>query len=105
MDRIQILRLLFQIAALSIFIYQMQQSVGKYRRGPVVTETSSTTIDSIPKPVILVCKQNYIDKKTKAFGYNWATEFLAGYFKHSSLATWKGGYMIDMNFENLEQGK
>ena len=90
MNKIQTLKKLVQIIAFCIFIYQMQQSFGKFLKRPVVTDTVITSLDRIPAPVILVCKENDVESRAKGFGYEWLSDFLAGHLNDSNVPTWKG---------------
>ena len=62
-----IVRVIFQLVAFGLFVFQMQNSVLKYFAKPVVIESSSKELADIEKPVFHVCQDeqfNYTKAKT-----------------------------------------
>ena len=53
---ISVLKTVFQIVAICMFVFQMQQSIRKFLRYPVVSEISSISVDNIDKPLIYICQ-------------------------------------------------
>ena len=56
MDKIQLLKRLFEIFAFGIFVFQMQNSLRKYEDNPTVQQTSTVHFDDIHKPMMFVCQ-------------------------------------------------
>ena len=95
------LRKLFQIFAIGIFLFQIQNSLRKYHASPVVQQRSLTTIDSIRKPSIYVCEDNQFNyTKAQAFGYSGMIDFSIGELMNSDKKTWLGKHG-NLTFEEL----
>ena len=91
MSTFNISRKLFQLFALGLFVYQLQNSIIKYIRGAVTTQTSTTTFEDIDKPVIYLCQEeqfNYTEARNN--GYRTVTDFTKGYLNNSNKYTWNG---------------
>ena len=95
------LRKLFQIFAIGIFLFQIQNSLRKYHDSPVVQQRSLTTIDSIRKPSIYVCEDNQFNyTKAQAFGYKDMIDFSIGELMNSDKKTWLGKHG-NLTFEEI----
>ena len=94
MELLSILRMAFQVMALGIFMFQMQESVRQLIRNPVVTEDSMTTLDQISKPIIMIAQEGQFNyTKTKKYGYEYQISFLAGNVEGlPNIARWTGGF-------------
>ena len=55
-EKEKLTRILFQILALGIFLFQMENSVLKYCERPVIQQHSTITYADIPPPVIYICQ-------------------------------------------------
>ena len=86
------LRLIFQLAALGIFLFQMQNSIRKFNQRPVVQQSSTVLFDNIKKPVIYLCQDTqYNFKRGEDYGYLSSTRYTMGHVqKGDDKITWKG---------------
>ena len=102
MKRQEILRRVFQVLAVILFILQFQQSVRKYFEYPVVVQTSRVPIQDIPAPVVYVCQTDQFNfAKARSYGYSTNTNFITGINDNSSTITWNGMNMI-LTYNDLE---
>ena len=87
-------RTLFQLFALGLFVYQFQNSIIKYITGPITTQTSTTTLDEIEKPLIYLCQEGQFNyTEAKKIGYGHLKEFTMGKLLGSGYNyTWNGRY-------------
>ena len=53
---ISMIKNIFQILAFCMFVFQMQESVRKFLRYPIVSEISQSSLDKIEKPLIYICQ-------------------------------------------------
>ena len=91
MESIQFARGLFQLFAFGLFVYQLQNSIGKYISGPIVQQTSTTTFDEIKKPFIYFCQHGQFDYDTaRDIGYHSNTDFTTGIVKGKDGFSWNG---------------
>ncbi len=63
MRKLDFSRTFFQLLALGLFVYQLQNSIFKYKSGPIVQQTSTTTTDANQKPVIYLSKRASLTTK------------------------------------------
>ena len=56
MERLETTRILFQLLAFGIFLFQLQNSITKYVNKPIVQQTSIKSLSEIDKPLIYVCQ-------------------------------------------------
>ena len=86
------MRVLFQLVASLIFMYQMQQSISKYIRAPIVKELAESSLYDITKPVIYICKQDQFNTTAATqIGYDWEGHYLAGIHNNgATIFNWKG---------------
>jgi hypothetical protein len=102
MNSQKLIRLIFQIVALAIFIFQASKSLNEYFQYAVVIEKSEAEIISIEKPFFHIClKDKFHYGTSEKEGYRTHSKFLSGMLENSTLPTWKG---IDGNssFEKLQ---
>ena len=101
MSYFTMLRTLFLLFVLGIFLFQMYNSVKKYIEGPVVQETKTTSWDAIQKPVIYACQANQYNQHARQYGYQSLSKFLIGEangrlvgedWNTANYTTWKGVY-------------
>ena len=85
-------RKIFKIAAFAIFIYQMQESMHKFVKVPIVNEVSYAKLDDVTqKPKLYICQDNQQSiLKSRTHGYEWLVDFLAGNANGSDVSTWRG---------------
>ena len=102
MERLDTTRIFFQLLALGIFIFQLQNSITKYFSKPIVQQTSIKSLIEIDKPLIYVCQNGqFSNKKANKYGYDYLTDFATGELNNAQRdITWKGK---DKNstFQNL----
>ena len=90
MESHKIARGLFQLFAFGLFVYQLQNSIGKYTSRPIVHQTSTTTFDEIKKPYIYICLDNQFNyAQARDLGYSKLTDFTMGRLKPSEYS-WNG---------------
>ena len=93
MRKLDFSRILFQLLALGLFVYQLQNSILKYLSGPIVQQTSTTTLDKIQKPSIYVCQEGQFNfTEAKNIGYESVYKFSMGNLIDSDYYTWNGRY-------------
>ena len=91
MKNLEYLRIFYQFAVLTIFLYQSKQSLDNYLEYPVVIQKSFSSIKALEKPDIQVCYHTFFDyDKAAEFGYDWRSQFLAGMLPNSTKPSWKG---------------
>ena len=87
-------RLGFQIIAILLFLYQMEQSIMKYSDSPTsVTKLKTPNKELVYEPYLIVCQsRQYNYDKGKIFGYGFMYELWAGIYTSSGdrRVTWKG---------------
>ncbi len=86
-------RILIQLVALGLFIFQMKNSIIKFANRPVVKQTSGKRFKDIKKPIIFFCQDaqfNYT--KAKIFGYASNTKFVIGHLIDSQEISWRGKF-------------
>ena len=88
MDNTNLLKILFQIFAFGIFIFQMQNSLSKYLPKPTIQQTSTVHFDEIHKPTIYVCQvfilhtiKPRINDSLSRITFGIETNFLKCYFR------------------------
>ena len=102
MDKQIILRNIFKILTLTIFIFQVQNSLSKYYARPVVEERSMTTKDKTRQPSVYVCEDNQFNTtKSQAVGYDHIEDLKAGKLANSDKYTWKGANG-NLTFEEIQ---
>ena len=80
----------FQVFALIVFVFQMQQSVRKYFAGPIFLQQSTTTLDEIQPPVVYVCQKDQFNYSvSQEYGYLNFFNFARGSLMNSNVITWK----------------
>ena len=93
MKVIGVMRILFQVLALGIFVFQMQNSIRKYIDKPVVSQSSVMTLDDIRKPVIYICQDAQFNYKIgEDNGYKYFTHYTVGHISAADNITWKGKF-------------
>ena len=93
MRKLSILRALFQLLALGLFVYQFQNSIFKYVTGPITTQTSTTTLKEIQQPLIYLCQEGQFNyTEARKIGYSYLTDFTMGKIADSNNYTWNGRY-------------
>ena len=91
MNNLKYLRILYHFAVFTVFLMQSKHSIEKYLEYPVVIQKSSTSINSVEKPIIQVCHNNFFDyAKAAELGYDWRAQFVAGMITNSTIPSWKG---------------
>ncbi len=92
MERLRTTRIVFQLFALGIFLFQLQNSITKYVSKPIVQQTSIKSLSDIDKPLIYVCQNGQFNNiKSKEYGYNYLTDFTSGELNNEQKdITWKG---------------
>ena len=102
MNLLAVIRMIFQVMALGTFIFQMQESVKQLIRNPVVTEVSTTTLDKIAKPLIMIAQQGQLNfTKAERYGYKYQTWFLAGKMEGlQNISRWTGE--INKFYQNID---
>ena len=96
------LRTVLQVVACSIFLYQVEQSMEKFLKHPIVEQLSQTTIDKIKLPVVYLCQNGqYNISMAKSLGYDWNTYFLAGRVTNSTFPSWRGIHQ-NMSFKEVQ---
>ena len=97
------LKNIVRISAFGIFLFQMQNSICKFVKGPIVQEKSFTTTEDIKMPIIYVCEDNQFQyEAARSIGYEYMSTFTMGQIKNSSQNTWKGKNK-DQTFESLQK--
>ena len=103
MELVKLIRTLVQIFALGIFVFQMQNSIRKYISRPVVQQSSTTTFDSIPKPVIFVCEDGQFNyEKARQNGYKSFSRFNLGILSDTTTISWRGKNG-NLSFKELQE--
>ena len=96
MTKLTILRRCFQVLALGIFVFQMQNSIFKYFAGPIVDQKILSTIDDTKQPIIYICKvENFNYSIARAHGYDSFFHYTQGKLaklSDSNMTTWQGRY-------------
>ena len=87
----KLLRLIFLISCFGIFVYQVQNSIRKYKEKPVTQQTSKSTLNEITPPVIYVCEEGQFNGTAAIqLGYKNLVRFLGGKLTNSTKNTWNG---------------
>ena len=87
---VQVIKIIYHVVALIIFMIQAKESLNKYFQKPVVVQKSWVK-DIMEKPALLVCFQGFFDyEKASQFGFDSRINFLAGMTKNSTKPTWTG---------------
>ena len=85
---------IFLTAALAVFVYQMFQSVQKYRAAPIVKSTQIINLKDMKPPVFYVCQRDQFNSKVaKDHGYSRINLFFDGKLMaphNGSIPSWKG---------------
>lgn len=102
MQKLTIIRQLFQILALGIFLFQLQNSCQKYLDSPVVEERSLSTRNRTQQPSIYVCQENQFNHtEAKLNGYSGRISLTIGKLQDSNRTTWKGKFG-NMTYEEVQ---
>ena len=89
--RYKIIRTIFQLAALIIFLFQAQESLQKYFSYPIVNQKSEINLDEIEAPTFFICKNDlYNYEKGNKMGYDYKSKFLAGMLSVTESPSWTG---------------
>ena len=96
------IRLLFQICASCLFIFQAFHAYQKYLEYPVVAQTFEEKISKTTKTVFHICKHasGFDFKKARELGYEGYSKFLGGVSNTTNIPTWKGKYN-NLTYEKL----
>ena len=85
------IRKVFQVLTIILFIIQFEQSLRKYFQFPVVEQTSRVPVKDLPLPVIYVCQANQFNyTKARENGYRYFTHFMLGILMNSTNISWQG---------------
>ena len=85
------IRKVFQVFTIILFIIQFEQSLKKYFQFPVVEQTSRVPVKDFPLPVIYVCQANQFNyTKARENGYRYFTHFMLGILMNSTNISWQG---------------
>ena len=78
--------------ALVIFTIQMIFALQKYISNPSMSLLGTKTLSSMDKSMMIsVCKSSQFNySRAQVLGYNWASDFLAGTTKNSTILSWTG---------------
>ncbi len=86
-----LLRKLFQVLTLGVFIYQVQDSLQYYFDEHIIQTVSHLQLKEIKLPDIYICEDQQIDyKQLREIGYQFMGTLLAGEISSSSRITWRG---------------
>ena len=86
-----VIRKLFQMLTIILFIIQFQQSIRKYFQYPVVEQTSRVPVKDLPIPVVYVCQTNQFNYENgKENGYTLFFSFMSGSLMNSTKLSWQG---------------
>ncbi len=97
------LKLVFKVLALGIFVYQMQNSIRKYIARPIVQITSTAKLDEIKNPEIYICQLKQFNYSlSREFGYEDEISLLTGDLRDSDYISWSGK-TGDMTFDELKK--
>ena len=90
----KLIRKLFIFLLFGIFLFQIQSSVRKYYKGPIIQQNSKTTFKEIKKPVIYVCNLNQFNFEiARNYGYQYLDNFLLGQIENNfNKSTWTGKF-------------
>ena len=97
------LRLIFQVFASGVFLFQMHHSLKKFMERPITQVKTLKSFDDVNKPVIYVCQENqYNYTRSKLHGYRLMTDFFMGNLNKTGNITW-GGYQQNKTFQDLQK--
>ena len=104
MKNMKIFRKIFQFLAVILFIIQLEQSVRKYFKYPVVVQSSRVSVSELPAPIIYICNTDQFNyTEANNHGYRYLSWFLAGIKRNKKLILWTGNEenMTYIDLENL----
>ena len=113
----EMIRKIFKILALIMFIIQFQESIRKYLNSPVVVQISRVSVAEIPPPVVYTCQADQFNfTNARSQGYPYLQAFLIGNLtlklNNTMKTSWNGkdgnltykdleSYMFTHNYTNL----
>ena len=104
MKKQRLVKVIFQIVAFGIFVYQMQNSIRKYIERPIVQQTSTVRFDEIKEPIQYVCQRGQYNKsKAKEFGYAKFLDFMKGILDNDNDHVSWSGKNGNKSFNELQQ--
>ena len=91
MKMIKKFKLLFTLAALCMFMYQITSSVQKYQNPPIIQATTTKILSDKEKPLFYVCEQSQFNvKEQNRYGYHQIQYLILGLVNSRNTPTWKG---------------
>ena len=92
MRDIKRLKVILQIVAFTIFVWQIIFALLKYNDAPTIVSGGSKTISNLDKPLIVtICKTSQFDyARSPSLGYDTRTPFLTGEHNSKKMLTWTG---------------
>ncbi len=103
MKILNFIKTLAVIVAIGIFLIQMEISLEKFLRPPIVQQVSTVKFDEIRKPLIYVCQDGQFNYSTaRSNGYRSLTQFLMGMIQNQDNLGWNGKYE-NKTFEELKE--
>ena len=90
----RISRLVCQTITVLFFVYQMEQSIMKYKYSPTsLTKLKVPNKEMVYEPYLFVCQTNqFNNSESRSYGYYWLTRLWGGILKSNDdrKVTWKG---------------
>ena len=94
MNKLDIIRIMFQILCLAVFVYQTVTFLQRYHESPTIITTSQKTWDESYRPRLFICESKLFNiTQSRQLGYQWYRSLLAGDVNGlDNSISWKGKY-------------
>ena len=86
-----LLRKLFQVVTIGVFIYQVQDSLQYYFDENIIQTVSHLQLKDVKQPDIYICEDQQLDyRQLREIGYQFMNTLLPGEISSSDRITWRG---------------